>query len=231
MSLQDWVSWIGRFHLVVVHFPIALLLAALVLHLRRGPGAAGTGSARTCAAWGAASAVLAALLGWAYASPGGGGEEPLSNIWIHRWAGVAAAGCAVLALMRPRALVAAALLVCVAGHYGARMVHGNGYLSLPVPPGPDFTADVLPILEGRCVMCHGARRAKADLRLDSHASVMAGSEGGPVVVPGDALSSNLYRMVTTDDPKHRMPFKKPALAPAQIETLRAWIEAGAPGST
>src|SRR3954454_12394022 len=56
--------------------------------------------------------------------------------------------------------------------------------------GPDpasvafFEAEVRPILVERCQSCHGPSKAKADLRLDSRAAIVAGGESGPAIVPG-----------------------------------------------
>jgi len=93
--------------------------------------------------------------------------------------------------------------------------------------GPDFVREVLPIFSASCIRCHGPGESKALLRLDSEALFREGGDSGEVVVPGDPAASLLYRKVTSTDPKHRMPQEAAALAPAQLETLRRWIEAGA----
>ena len=92
----------------------------------------------------------------------------------------------------------------------------------------DFVREVQPILAASCVRCHGRDESKALLRLDSEASFHLGGESGSVVVPGDPASSVLYARITHPDPKQRMPQEAAALQPEQVETLRRWIEAGAP---
>jgi hypothetical protein len=92
----------------------------------------------------------------------------------------------------------------------------------------DFARDVRPILSGRCFVCHGpdARARKADLRLDVRAEAVAAK----AVVPGKAGESELIRRITAADPEERMPpaaSKKPALTPAQLDTLKRWIDEGA----
>lgn len=98
------------------------------------------------------------------------------------------------------------------------------------PAGIDFARDIRPILSRRCVRCHGERKQKAGLRLDSKAAAMAGSFFGtePVIVPGDSAGSALLQRVSSTDEDERMPPKGKPLDPEQIELLRRWIDAGAP---
>lgn len=105
-----------------------------------------------------------------------------------------------------------------------------------VPPAPteiDFNRDVRPILARRCLVCHGPDQStrEAGLRLDVRESATAdrGDLGGPVIVPGDSASSLLIKRVSADDPDDRMPPRPhPAISTTEIETLRRWIDQGAP---
>jgi hypothetical protein len=88
-----------------------------------------------------------------------------------------------------------------------------------------FGRDVLPILSDNCFLCHGpdAKARKADLRLDTHDGALA------VIVPGKSAESELVRRITAaDDERMPPPKTKRALTPAQKETLRRWIDQGAP---
>ncbi len=87
-----------------------------------------------------------------------------------------------------------------------------------------YSQDVQPIFNQRCIMCHGG---SAGLWLDSYERVMAGSERGPVVVPGEPEASELYRRITgVSQPS--MPLGQPPLSQQEIETIRRWIAEGAP---
>src|SRR5689334_15797074 len=105
---------------------------------------------------------------------------------------------------------------------------------LPAPQSPphavDFARDVQPIFEASCVSCHGPKKRKAGLRLDSLEAVLEGSPGGRVVLPGDSKGSELWSRLTDPDPQERMPQKKPPLQAAEIDTIRRWIDEGAHGS-
>ena len=100
----------------------------------------------------------------------------------------------------------------------------------PSPAGDevDFEREVREVLETRCTRCHGERKRKADLRLDSAAGLAAGGESGaPLIVPGDPAASLLWQRVTHDDVLERMPPSGDPLTAEQLDGLRRWIEAGA----
>jgi mono/diheme cytochrome c family protein len=86
-----------------------------------------------------------------------------------------------------------------------------------------FTQDVLPIFQTRCQNCHGSGRTQAGLNLSNYASLMAGSQNGPVIVAGDASSSKLIQMVQ----QGKMPKSGPKLLPDQLMILINWAQAGA----
>ncbi len=92
----------------------------------------------------------------------------------------------------------------------------------------NFESDVWPIIEHRCVECHGPDAQKGALRLDSVAGFQHGSEFGEILVAGDAAKSELIeRLTLPPDEDGRMPSKGDPLDPDQIELIRAWIEQGA----
>jgi hypothetical protein len=113
---------------------------------------------------------------------------------------------------------------------GLILVAGN---SIAAPTaGVSFYRQVRPILSNHCFQCHGpdAGTREADLRLDVAGALTAEtSSGGRLIVPGDPEASELIARVTAHDAAEKMPpdeANKP-LTDAQIETLRAWIAAGA----
>ena len=69
----------------------------------------------------------------------------------------------------------------------------------------DFARDVRPILEARCVSCHGPKKQRGDLRLDRKAAALKGGESGPVIVPGKSANSLLLRRAGSTEPDQRMP--------------------------
>jgi len=98
-------------------------------------------------------------------------------------------------------------------------------------PAARFNRDVRPILSDNCFKCHGfdPKTREADVRLDQRDAAIAPREGRRPIVPGDARASELFRRITTDDAEQRMPpvDSGKSLTPAEIDTLRRWIDAGA----
>ncbi len=94
-----------------------------------------------------------------------------------------------------------------------------------LPPVGDvgFARDVLPIFVEHCSECHGADDPEEGLELVTYRTLMLGSIYGAVIKAGNAEGSYLVEMVSSG----KMPKKGDPLTPAQIEIIRAWIDAGA----
>ncbi len=98
----------------------------------------------------------------------------------------------------------------------------------PSAPPVDFVRDIKPILAAHCYDCHGARKQKADLRLDNRSDAFnAGGPDGKVIVPGRSGQSSLFKRVTAPDPDDRMPQKAEPLSAVEIARLKDWIDRGA----
>ncbi len=94
-----------------------------------------------------------------------------------------------------------------------------------------FTGVVEPIMARTCVSCHGEKKQKKNLRLDSLAAIMKGGKDGAVVVPGKADDSDLVQRLHLDleDDDHMPPKSKTQLTDKEILVLEWWINSGAPG--
>ncbi len=98
-------------------------------------------------------------------------------------------------------------------------------------PSVSFASDVKPLLDQHCIECHKPGTEgmeKSGFSVESHTTVMAGTKLGPMVVAGDPLSSNLYRMVDREvDKSIRMPHGKSTLSEEERATIKTWIAEGA----
>jgi len=63
--------------------------------------------------------------------------------------------------------------------------------------------------------------------MNTRATLLEGGENGVVVAPGQAQKSKLLEAIVSADPDVRMPPKGDRLNPAEVTTLRAWVEQGA----
>jgi mono/diheme cytochrome c family protein len=144
-SVKHLLAWIGRFHVMVIHFPIALLLAAALGELLSAWRRWQTPwpPVQFCVLLGAAGAVVAVPLGWFLADFGGAGAGSGDILVIHRWIGttvgactVALAGLSVVDARRQQRgwlfrilLWISAGLVGAAGHFGGLLVHGEDFFN------------------------------------------------------------------------------------------------------
>jgi len=118
-------------------------------------------------------------------------------------------------------VVRAVLLVVFAGQVGANETTSpltqEGHLV-------QFERDIVPILQNRCLSCHGPDDAKNDFRVDDPDHMM------DYIEAGDWESSTMYvDYLTIDDPDMLMP---PAshggpLSAAELALIRVWIDEGA----
>ena len=103
-----------------------------------------------------------------------------------------------------------------------------------------FSQDVKPILDANCLDCHdgvGEGSKRTDYLVTSYDNVMKGTKYGPVVEPGNAISSTLYRVVSHEadqeiqmPPHHKRSLAEGRSEPLQFEEIgiiKDWIDQGA----
>jgi uncharacterized membrane protein len=133
------LQWLGRTHVIVVHFPLALLLVAGLAELwrmlgrnpERSPFAVG------CVLVGTIGAAWAIAAGLAHQSFGDFQGEAATTLQWHLWLGLAAGLAGLITLLCARAPLriwrgatfTSAALVGLAGHFGGTLTHGPGYLT------------------------------------------------------------------------------------------------------
>src|SRR5689334_6695920 len=96
-----WKATLGRTHVLIVHFPIALLMVGAAVELwsiaRRKSKLSAIGV--TCVILGALSAALASAAGWVHAEFSTFGEVSQTTVLAHQWLGIVTAGLALAALL------------------------------------------------------------------------------------------------------------------------------------
>ena len=259
-GLLPWTSFLGEMHPLFVHFPVGWIVGIFTLGILGGAKnqhaigillwlnlltcSAGIIAGQCFAADRAESVTLTRHL-WTGLAVGGfswlalcfflvqqarGGGNP----WPYRFC-----------------IFGAVASVTLAGHFGATLTHGElldhlpwkveeraqkakqtQLLSagLPVEDRTVLDAVVMPILQARCISCHGADKQKGELRLDSYESMMAVGESGKnsfVAANPDSSESLVRIALPVDDEDHMPPAKKPQMEPDEIEVLKWWVLAGA----
>ena len=99
-------------------------------------------------------------------------------------------------------------------------------------PVVSYQRDVAPILDKHCKSCHMPGQAGyvvSGFELAGYESLMKGTQFGPVVLPGDPLTSVLVMLIEGRvDPSIKMPHgNAQPLSEAEILTIRNWVEQGA----
>ena len=144
-------------------------------------------------------------------------------------------------------LAATGVMMMSAGHHGGEISHGDPFDSLPstniakrekrksAPVNTDpvvYTQFIHPILEAKCISCHGEDKQKGSLRLDTYALMLEGGEETACLVPGDLKESSLvtYLHFPEDDDLHMPPEGKTQMTAEEIQILEWWVKIGAPES-
>ena len=86
--------------------------------------------------------------------------------------------------------------------------------------------DVLPIFQMHCVNCHGKSKQEGGLDLSTQAGRLKGGDSGAALIPGKPGKSLLYARILAREMPPLDEIRPPTTA--EVETLRQWIEAGAP---
>jgi uncharacterized membrane protein len=249
----DWQQFLGRFHPLVVHLPIGLILLVPVLEIAGRVRPALLEAAAFVLWLSVVSCLLALTLGYLLAH---GSGDAGAGVARHMWGGIALTisvmACALVREVSPRGgypwlLGGVLLLLAWTAHQGGSLTHGNSYLTeyLPGPlkrlaagpvqaktfayPDSFYARHIYPIFDANCVACHGEGKVKANLRLDSYDRLMRGGEDGAVVIPGDPARSTLFKRITLppDDKKFMPSEGKPPLKAEEIAWIKAWIAQGA----
>lgn len=203
---------------------------------------------------------LSALCGWLL-SRGGGYDAKLLDWHMWAGFGMAGISLLALIVhwLNWRATYGAVLLVLFSGllvtsHLGGSLTHGGDYLTRYLPalerqfnaetfPGQPaasaaevadpsaFATLVHPLMEAKCVACHGPSKSKGGLRLDTLEAMLKGRKAGPVLIPGQAAASDLIKrlLMPLHHDDHMPPDGKPQPSADEIALLQWWIDAGAPG--
>ncbi len=269
---SDFSLFLGRFHPLVVHLPIGVLVLVVFAEVatfseRYRP--------RVDPALGLVLPILLLVtvtsfaLGHLLGRSGGFAAHALT---LHRRLELFAAlgACISVALWARHAeaetpasrnayraaLFSTFALLFVGAHFGGTVTHGESYLT-EYAPGPFRAllggkakpassaapkaekkkaaeplvyADVVqPILQKYCIDCHGEKKQKGKLRLDSLEAMLKGGEDGPAFVAGSSATSELIKRIRLpkDDDDRMPPEGKPGPTPEELAVLSFFIDRGA----
>jgi len=92
----------------------------------------------------------------------------------------------------------------------------------------DFNVEIKPLLNKKCITCHGGVKRQAGFSLLFRSDALSKSKSGKfAIIPGDAQNSEMIKRLYLKDPEERMPYKHPPLNNDEIALLIKWINQGA----
>lgn len=249
------MDWIGRFHPVLVHLPIGMLILAAIFQFLKGKQEEWQKAIQFTLMIGFWGAVLACVAGWIQANEGGYAGR---SLFIHRWGGIAIALVTFLLWRwqksersdKYRSLAYAAMLggLTYIGHQGGTMTHGadwtvekapswmqslSGYDGRPThvayddPDSVRIYHDLIkPFVDEKCATCHDQYITKGGLDITTDSTFAKGGRNGDVL--GSPSESEFYRRVTMDPLSRKfMPPKGAGLSYQDVKLLGWWLENGA----
>jgi len=249
-------EFLGRFHPVLVHLPIGILIVVLLLlWISRKMNSLGMEKAiNATLLFGLIGAVFSVITGFSLSQSG---EYDASLVSWHQWMAIGLAVItALLYFLRRRNLEKQwqllisffmLVLIIITGHLGGSLTHGSDYLwkglgsdstesgagpykNLPnVQEAYVYTDIIQPLLQNKCYSCHGARKQKAKLRLDQPDFILKGGKDGKVLEPANADESEMIHrlQLPREDEDHMPPKEKSQLKESDIAIIHWWIQQGA----
>ncbi|RYD89415.1 MAG: cytochrome C, partial [Sphingobacteriales bacterium] len=235
--VPHWMIPIGRLHPMILHFPIAILILAMVLEFFRFKDQYQSqvfyqNFTSNLLLIGLLSAAVTVIMGLFLSKEEGYSGSVLQ--W-HKWTGISIVFVASAIyfmrtypwynapLAKGGALVTILCLI-LAGHFGATLTHGESFVLGPVMPQESIPqvpfeqakvyADLIqPVFKAKCNSCHNSEKIKGQLMLTDEASILKGGKTGKLFVPGKPEISLLLQRVhlPAEDKKHMPPTGKPQL--------------------
>ena len=252
ISIPQWLQPIGRLHPLIIHFPIVVLIMAMVLEFFRFKERFRTEKLYhefTTYLWltGALFAAFTAIMGlFLSKEPGYDGD----TVQWHKWFGVGVVFMATAIywlrgtkwynpLVARSASVFVVITLTIAGHYGADITHGENFILapvwhpekklVPIDKALVFRDVVQPIFESKCTSCHNAGKSKGGLMLIDEKAILKGGKDGKVFVAGQPQLSLLLQRIhePEGEKKHMPPSGKPQLTADEMNLLYLWIKENA----
>ncbi|MGY4384748.1 putative membrane protein [Pedobacter sp. UYP24] len=248
-----WLMPIGRMHPMLLHFPIVLLMLAMVLEFFRFKTIYAkeylyqsftSGLLLTSVVFSAITVIMGLFLS---KEPAYGG----SLLSLHKYTGASVVFVGSLiywcrnatwyktAAAKSGAVLLTFLLI-ITGHYGATLTHGDNFVlepvskpkaipKVPIDQARVFEDVILPIFSQKCLNCHNLEKAKGGLVLADAQSIIKGGKTGPLYVAGNAQISLLLQRIhlPMDEKKHMPPKDEAQLSDAEMAILKLWIQQNA----
>lgn len=249
LAIPQWLQPIGRLHPLILHFPIVILLLAMVMEFFRfRPEFANEKLYQRFTTYllalGALLSSLTVIMGlFLSREPGYEG----GTLQWHKWFGVSVAFVGYgIYLWRNTSVYTATIaktgaiviVVCLifAGHFGADLTHGEDFIlapilqkenrKVPIEQALVYRDVIAPIFETKCQSCHNADKMKGGLMLTTANAILKGGKTGKLFIAGQPGISLLLQRIhlPENEKKHMPPVGKPQLTDQDKMLLYLWIK-------
>ncbi len=255
-QLPAWMLFTGKFHPLVLHLPVTLVLCLIPLSFfanKQNEYSILQTILRYVILYTTLFTTLAAIFGLLLAAES---EYAKDTLQWHKWLGVSLALVTHFLLYANQwilshktagqiALISTAGIMLAGSHLGGSLTHGEDFFSLNIaetatgsfPEITDsthvFEGAIEPVIAAKCASCHNDQKMKGGLNMASFASLAKGGKTGPSWVSGDPDMSLLTERLALDpeDKKHMPPKGKAQLTATEILLFREWIKSGATANT
>jgi uncharacterized membrane protein len=248
IQIPLWVNPLGRLHPLVLHFPIVLMILALLIDAFRPKYNHETEPivkkySNYLVLIAVLTSVIAASSGMFLSQEEGYEGETLN--W-HKWTGSAMAILGyIYYLFRNKVLegniylkrtpaFGLILILILTGHFGASLTHGENFVFENFSKTEDvafedaevFAHLVQPIFETKCVSCHNNQKMKGELLLNNIENIKKGGKSGHFYVAGEPEKSLLIKRIFLDpaEKEHMPPLGKTQLTLDEKQILKWWVQ-------
>jgi len=246
---MDVLSYLGKFHPIVLHLPIGFLLLAFMMELHDRWKQTKTFQPAIGFAlfWGMVGAIFAAVSGYLLSLDGGYENQLLNN---HQWLGFGVAILSAIVFFIHQKSINGnnslylplfsllTLLLTVTGHLGGSLTHGSDFLSpnstkkkaiVDIENAEIYRDLIQPILKDKCIRCHSASKTKGDLLMATIEGMKSGGKTGALFVAGDTEKSLMLNRIhlPIEEKEHMPPKGKQQLLADEVTLINWWIKEGA----
>ena len=259
---DSFLTLIGRFHPIVIHLPIGFIIIGLLIELNRKKFKESNNILKFIFFWGTISCLVSIISGYfQYLKEGllwqsvdghfyAGIITLLLTFGFYKYLKDQSL---FNSLPRKFYTIGLAIIITITGHLGGEITHGEEYLTEPfqalinaepseenssftivnISEQPMFNSLIQPILNNKCIGCHGLEKSRGGLQLHTFEAIQKGGEDGPILnIESPELSELFIRVHLPEKEKGHMPPEgKKQLAKYEIEILAKWISLGAPSSS
>ncbi|MGB2351145.1 MAG: c-type cytochrome domain-containing protein [Akkermansiaceae bacterium] len=256
-TIGKWVGFLGEFHPLFLHLPIGAVMLVIVMEVLRLITMGKYSPPTTLGlSFASATGVFAMVFGYCLYLTGDFSGELIEE---HKRDGIIFTILLIATFLVKYAsdigfigkfanpsyilgLFLTTAMMMSAGHHGGEITHGDPLDKAPWKVDEEAaTAEVItdpvvytniihPILEQKCISCHGEKKQKSGLRMDSYAALLDGGEETDCLIPGDTEQSAMvsYLHLPMEDDLHMPPEGKKQLTQQEIEIIEWWVKIGAP---